>query len=35
MEYVLVDGIPVVIEGKLVEGAEPGDAVRAPIRLSR
>lgn len=31
MHYVLVDGVPVVSEGKLVQGAFPGKGIRAPI----
>jgi dihydroorotase len=31
MQYVLVGGVPVVSQGKLVEGVEPGEAIRAPV----
>lgn len=31
MEYVLVGGVPVVSAGKLVDGVNPGEAIRAPI----
>ena len=29
IEYVLVNGIPVVYEGEIVEGVRPGKAIRA------
>ena len=32
MRFVLVNGVPVVHDGKLVEGSRPGKAVRAPVR---
>ena len=32
MEYVLVGGVPVVSAGKLVDGVNPGEAIRAPIQ---
>jgi len=34
IEFVLVNGTPVVKDGKLVEGVFPGRAARAPIRAS-
>jgi dihydroorotase len=34
MDYVLVGGVLIVSQGKLVEGVEPGEAIRAPIRQS-
>ena len=30
--FVLVNGVPVVREGKVVEGVHPGKAARAPVR---
>ena len=35
IQYVLVGGVPVVANGKAVEGVRPGRAVRAPLRRSR
>jgi dihydroorotase len=35
IEYVLVNGVPVVAKGVLVDGVNPGTAVRAPIKRSR
>jgi dihydroorotase len=35
IEYVLVNGVPVVEKGVLVDGVNPGTAVRAPIKRSR
>lgn len=32
IEYVLVGGVPVVNQGKLVEGVAPGEAIRAPVQ---
>ena len=32
ISYVLVNGVPVVSEGKIVEGVLPGRPVRAPFR---
>lgn len=32
IEYVLVGGVPVVSAGKLVEGATPGEAIRARLQ---
>ena len=32
IEYVLVGGVPVVNEGKLVDGVTPGEAIRAPLQ---
>jgi N-acyl-D-aspartate/D-glutamate deacylase len=32
IQYVLVGGVPVVSEGKLVEGVAPGEAIRAPLQ---
>jgi dihydroorotase len=34
IQYVLVGGVPVVSEGKLVEGVAPGEAIRAPVQSS-
>jgi N-acyl-D-amino-acid deacylase len=31
IEYVLVNGVPVIREGNVVEGVFPGRGVRAPI----
>jgi len=32
IKYVLVNGVAVVRDGRLVEGVAPGRAVRAPVR---
>ena len=32
IEYVVVGGVPVVSAGKLVDGGNPGEAIRAPIQ---
>jgi dihydroorotase len=33
--HVIVNGVPVVTNGQLVEGVTPGRAVRAPVRALR
>jgi dihydroorotase len=35
IEYVLVNGVPVVSKGTIVDGVNPGTAVRAPVKRPR